>query len=212
MVSYAPRVGFAAPPAGGRAMDWVLMATGFTGALTLVFLARAVHRRLGWDTSLATHFSPKGGCTEAIVEELKRARREILVQAYSFTSDPLTYGLIEAKKRGVDVEILLDKSNEVERYSDLHILLENGLAPLIDGHHAIAHNKIMIIDRRTVITGSFNFTNQAEHENAENLLIIKGHPELIKAYCQNFAAHKEHSQAAQVKTPAHTGATRNKAA
>jgi phosphatidylserine/phosphatidylglycerophosphate/cardiolipin synthase-like enzyme len=183
-------------------MDWLLMATGFTGALTLIFLVRGIHRRFGWMLSITFHFSPKGGCTEAVVQELKRARREILVQAYSFTSEPLTNSLIEAKKRGVDVEILLDKSNEVERYSDLHMFLENGLAPLIDAHHAIAHNKIMIIDRRTLITGSFNFTNQAEHENAENLLIIKGKPELIKAYCENFAAHKSHCQPAQVKAAA----------
>jgi phosphatidylserine/phosphatidylglycerophosphate/cardiolipin synthase-like enzyme len=193
-------------------MDWLLMATGFTGALTLVFLVRGAYRRLGWMSSISFHFSPKGGCTEAVTQELKRARREILVQAYSFTSEPLTNGLIEAKKRGVDVEILLDKSNEVERYSELHVFLESGLAPLIDSHHAIAHNKIMIIDRRILITGSFNFTNQAEHENAENLLIIKGHPELIKAYCQNYAAHKSHSQPAQVKAPAQAGLTRNKAA
>jgi phosphatidylserine/phosphatidylglycerophosphate/cardiolipin synthase-like enzyme len=180
-------------------MDWVLMATGFTGALTLVFLVRGAYRRLGWVPSLTAHFSPKGGCTEAIVGELKRARREVLVQAYSFTSDALTNELIEAKKRGVDVEILLDKSNEAERYSDLHILVEHGLAPLIDAHHAIAHNKVMIIDRRTLVTGSFNFTNQAEHENAENLLIVKGRPELVQAYRENFAAHKAHSQPAEVK-------------
>ncbi len=182
--------------------EWVLMATGFTGALTLVFLVRALWRRLGWMPSLAWHFSPKGGCTEAIVQELKRARREILVQAYSFTADPLTFALIEAKKRGVNVQILMDKSNEAERYSDLHILLEHGLAPLIDAQHAIAHNKIMIIDRHTLVTGSFNFTNQAEHENAENLLIIKGHAELVSAYRANWEAHKSHCQAAQLKTPA----------
>lgn len=192
-------------------MDWVLMATGFTGALTLVFLVRSVYRRFGWLPALAAYFSPKGGCTDAIVGELKRARREVLVQAYSFTADPLTNELIEAKKRGVEVEVLLDKSNEVERYSDLHILLEHGLAPLIDGHHAIAHNKIMIIDRRTLITGSFNFTNQAEHENAENLLVIKGRPDLIRAYRDNFMAHKAHSQPAQIK-PAAAPSARHKAA
>jgi phosphatidylserine/phosphatidylglycerophosphate/cardiolipin synthase-like enzyme len=192
-------------------MDWVLMATGFTGALTLVFLARAVCRRFGWMPSIAVYYSPKGGCLDAIVRELKLARRQILVQAYSFTAEPLTQGLVEAKKRGVDVEVLLDRSNEVERYSDLHAFLQNGLAPLIDAHHAIAHNKVMIIDRRTLITGSFNFTHQAEHENAENLLVIKGHPELIRSYCQNFAAHKTHCQPAQAKAPAETPSARSKA-
>lgn len=180
-------------------LDWLLIATGFTGALTCVHLLRVLHRRFATPPSVAVHFSPKGGCTDAIVHELKAARKEILVQAYSFTADPITFGLVEAKKRGVDVKILLDKSNEQEPYSDLHILLENGLAPLTDSHHAIAHNKIMIIDQRTLVTGSFNFTNQAEHENAENLLVIKGHPELIKLYRQNFDTHKAHCQPSQAK-------------
>jgi phosphatidylserine/phosphatidylglycerophosphate/cardiolipin synthase-like enzyme len=177
------------------------MATGFTGAWTLLFLARGALRKLGRIPSTLSYFSPKGGCQDAIVKELKAARREILVQAYSFTADPLTYGLIEAKKRGVNVEILLDKSNEVERSSDLHIFLENGLPPLIDASHAIAHNKVIIVDKATIITGSFNFTNQAETQNAENLLIIKGNADLVQAYRQNFLSHKAHSKPAEVKTP-----------
>ncbi len=196
-------------------MLWVEIGTGFTGALTLVFLVRAAMRRLGRMPLVNAHFSPKGGCQEAVVRELKKARREILVQAYSFTADPITNTLVEAKKRGVHVEILLDKSNEVERYSDLRIFLDQGLHPLIDANHAIAHNKIMIVDQKVLITGSYNFTNQAEHENAENLLILKGHPELVALYRQNFLAHKGHSKPAQVKTPVdthHAGSAAKKAA
>jgi phosphatidylserine/phosphatidylglycerophosphate/cardiolipin synthase-like enzyme len=182
-------------------MLWAEIGTGFTGALTLVLLVRAAMRRLGMMPAVAAHFSPKGGCQEAVVRELKSARREILVQAYSFTADPLTYALVDAKKRGVHVDVLLDRSNEAERYSDLHIFLEHGLAPLIDAQHAIAHNKVMIIDQKVLITGSYNFTNQAEEDNAENLLVIKGHPELVRLYRQNFLAHKGHCKPAQLKAP-----------
>src|SRR5947209_3893789 len=139
-------------------MMWVQMATGFTGALTLVFLYRLAARRFGRLPSFAVHFSPKGGCQDAVVREIKSARHEILVQAYSFTADPLTFALVEAKKRGLHVDILLDHSNEVEHYSDLRIFLDQGLAPLIDASHAIAHNKVMIIDQMVLITGSYNFT------------------------------------------------------
>jgi phosphatidylserine/phosphatidylglycerophosphate/cardiolipin synthase-like enzyme len=69
----------------------------------------------------------------------------------------------------------------------------------IDHDHAIAHNKIIIIDKTTLITGSFNFTNQAEHENAENLLIIKGHPELLNLYRECFFKHREHSKPAMLR-------------
>jgi len=113
-------------------MQWVLIATGFTGALTLVFLLRRAYKFFVPPAETEVFFSPKGGCQDAIVRELKRARKEILVQAYSFTADPITYGLVEAKKRGVHVEILLDRSNEEASYSDLHILVENQVPILID--------------------------------------------------------------------------------
>ncbi|HZZ82150.1 MAG TPA: phospholipase D family protein, partial [Gemmataceae bacterium] len=151
------------------------------------------------------------GCQEAIVAELKKARHEILVQAYSFTADPLTFALVEAKKNGVIVEIVLDKSNEVDRYSDLHFFIENQMDVKIDHNHAIAHNKIIIIDKKVLITGSYNFTNQAENENAENLMIVTGHPELVAWYRDNFFKHHEHSKPAEIReskdrrAPSHAG-------
>jgi phosphatidylserine/phosphatidylglycerophosphate/cardiolipin synthase-like enzyme len=182
-------------------MTWLLLATGFMGGLTLVFVVRWLARWLERSSSVAAYHSPKGGCTDAVVRELKRGRRDIWVQAYSFTSKPIAQALIDAKARGVHVEILLDKSNEQETYTELGHLLTEGLMPHIDAQHAIAHNKIIIIDRRTLITGSFNFTHQAEVENAENVLIIKGQPELLQSYCRSFLAHKAHCQAPKTKVP-----------
>jgi phosphatidylserine/phosphatidylglycerophosphate/cardiolipin synthase-like enzyme len=184
-------------------MMWVQIAMGFTGALTLAFLLRLAARRFGLLPSVDVHFSPRGGCQDAILREIKSARHEILVQAYSFTAEPLTLALVEAKKRGLDVDILLDHSNEQERYSDLHLFLDHNMAPLIDAEHPIAHNKVMIIDKKVLITGSFNFTNQAEHENAENLLILRGDPDLLAAYRQNFLAHKGHSKAPETSKQGH---------
>ena len=63
----------------------------------------------------------------------------------------------------------------------------------IDAAHAIAHNKIIIIDQETVITGSFNFTRAAEEKNAENLLIMRNR-ELAKVYIDNWYRHREHSE------------------
>jgi phosphatidylserine/phosphatidylglycerophosphate/cardiolipin synthase-like enzyme len=177
----------------------IQIATGFMGAFWLFYIRRFLIRRFTTPPEIVSFFSPKGGCVEAIAREIQAARHEILVQAYSFTSDPLTLGLAEAKKRGVDVHVLLDKSNEKESYSDLKLFVQHDLVPLIDSKHAIAHNKIMIIDRRVLITGSYNFTNQAEHENAENLVIIKGYPGLIKAYREHFESHKAHCEQPNLK-------------
>src|SRR5258708_21596552 len=125
---------------------WIFIATGFSGALTLHFLLRLVYRSVAPPASVEAHFSPKGGATDVIVSELGRARREILVLAYSFTSQQISKALVDAKTRGVHVELILDHSNETEPYSDLHFFLEQNLTPLIDAHHAIAHNKAIIID------------------------------------------------------------------
>jgi phosphatidylserine/phosphatidylglycerophosphate/cardiolipin synthase-like enzyme len=190
-------------------MDWLLLLTGATGTYTLLFLLRRASHLLRTPPSHAVHFSPHGGCTDIIVSELKQARHEVLVLAYSFTSRPIAQALVDAKLRGARVEIVLDHSNEAETHTELPFLIEQGLAPLIDPHHAIAHSKVMVLDGHTVLTGSFNFTNQAEHENAENLVILRGYHDLAAAYRKNFAAHKEHARAPEAKDKAtpHAGTT-----
>jgi phosphatidylserine/phosphatidylglycerophosphate/cardiolipin synthase-like enzyme len=180
-------------------MDWLLLATGATGGWTLLFVLRLLYRRWGAPPSIAVYHSPQGGCTGAILAELARARQEILVQAYSFTSKPIAEALVAAKTRGVHVEILLDRSNEQETCAAIGSLLEEGLAPRLDADHGRAHNKVIVIDRRTVITGSFDFTPQAEAENAENLLVIKGHPEVARSYRDRFMAHREHCEPSTMK-------------
>ncbi len=86
-------------------------------------------------------------------QALAGARQTVLVQAYSFTSAPKA--LVDAHKRGVRVEVILDKSQRTEKYSAADFLAHAGIPTRIDAQHAIAHNKIMILDRATVITGSF---------------------------------------------------------
>ncbi len=140
------------------------------------------------------YFSPNGGGTTAIVNEIQAARQEILVQAYSFTSTPIAKALLDAHKRGVKIDAILDKSQKSAKYSSATFLSNAGVPVLIDNHHAIAHNKIMIIDKSVLITGSFNFTKAAEEKNAENLLIMKGNQPLIAKYIRNFEEHKGHSE------------------
>jgi len=89
---------------------------------------------------------------------------------------------------------VLDKSQKSEQYSSADFVSRAGIPTLIDSAHQIAHNKIMLIDGQTIITGSFNFTKNAEENNAENLLVIRGRPDLYQAYENNFRQHYGHSQ------------------
>lgn len=151
-----------------------------------------LHRSTG---TTEVYFSPQGGTSEAIVKEINTAKREILVQAYSFTSQPIAKALIDARKRGVKIVAVVDKSQRKEKYSEADFLVHAGIPAYIDERHAIAHNKIIIIDRSTLITGSFNFTKAAEERNAENLMILKGNTPLVNLYINNFEQHKGHSLA-----------------
>ena len=139
------------------------------------------------------YFSPNGGTTQAIIKEINDAKSEILVQAYSFTSSPIAKALVDANKRGVKVEAILDKSQRKQTYTEATFLSNMNIPTYIDSKHGIAHNKVMIIDRTTVVTGSFNFTKAAEEKNAENLLIIKS-KELAKLYADNWMKHWDHSE------------------
>ncbi len=68
-----------------------------------------------------------------------------------------------------------------------------GIQACIDAAHAIANNRIIIIDGETVTTGSFNFTKAAKTSNSENVLILKNQ-QLAKQYIENWNRHKGHSE------------------
>ena len=141
---------------------------------------------------MQVYFSPQGGCTAAVVNAVNGAKETVLVQAYSFTSAPIAKALVDAHKRGVNVQVILDKSQRTEKYS-LATFLENaGIPTFVDDIHGIAHNKVMVIDSRIVITGSFNFTMDAEESNAENLLVIPD-AALAEEYANNWRERFAHS-------------------
>jgi len=142
---------------------------------------------------IAVCFTPGGDCTDLIVDQIATAQQQVLVQAYSFTSPEIVKALADAKRRGVDVRVILDKSNtckdggECEKKGAIaaETLADVGVPVMIDHIHGIAHNKVMIIDGMRVITGSFNFTRAAQERNAENLLVI-GDPDLAHRYAVNW--------------------------
>lgn len=144
-------------------------------------------------TQIRVYFTPGDSAEMAIVDQLVNAKESILVQAYSFTNPAIAAALADAQSRGVNVVILLDKSHRTQRYSAADFTAKSGITTLIDDRHAIAHNKIMIIDGRVVVTGSYNFTKAAEKNNAENLVIIESGAVADKFH-NNWQKHRKHSQ------------------
>lgn len=131
-------------------------------------------------------FTPNDNCTELITHQIQSATSSIYVQAYSFTSQPIAAALSQAHAKGINVAILVDKSQrESASYSVAHQLARQGIPIWVDYRPAIAHNKVMVIDKRTVITGSFNFTASAQKRNAENVIIIND-PWVAAQYVNNW--------------------------
>ncbi|MGL9718279.1 MAG: phospholipase D-like domain-containing protein, partial [Wolbachia sp.] len=95
-----------------------------------------------------------------------------------------------SKERGVDVKVILDKSQLYSKHSVINELFASGIPVWIDDKPKIAHNKVIIVDNQKVITGSFNLSKTAEKGNAENLLIINEYPELVQQYVKNWETRK----------------------
>ena len=163
---------------------------------------RVAEPAIGTDTvpvaQIRVYFTPGNTVETAIAETIAAAQHRILVQAYSFTNPMIVQALADARARGVEVIVVLDKSNRNQKYSAADFTSHSGIETLIDDRHAIAHNKIMIIDEHIVITGSYNFTRAAEKSNAENLVIIVSAP-IAQKYLQNWQKHRKHSQHYQPK-------------
>lgn len=121
---------------------------------------------------MEAYFSPHGGCTEAVIRAIAGAERRVFVQAYSFTSGPICLALRRAHSRGMRVEVLIDKGEAFDRGSVVPALLAWGIIVRAEMSGGLGHNKIVLVDDSLVLTGSFNFTDNAEEHNQENLLVI----------------------------------------
>jgi phosphatidylserine/phosphatidylglycerophosphate/cardiolipin synthase-like enzyme len=158
----------------------------------LVGSMQAQQRRAA--TDIDVYFSPGGGCTDAVVAAIAGAKQNVAIAAYSFTSTPIARAVADAHRRGVEIVVVMDKSQRTEKYTSATFLTNAGVRVLIDETHDAMHSKYMVIDGATVLTGSFNYSRAAEETNAENMLILR-RPELAKQYLDNFAKHLAHAKA-----------------
>ncbi|HVB59014.1 MAG TPA: phospholipase D-like domain-containing protein [Candidatus Acidoferrales bacterium] len=185
MIAVPPR------PAVKPARVWLLAAVVLATMLVAVSASAA---------QIEACFSPPlpGGCdpAAAVVQAIGGARKTVLVQMYALTSRRIVSALVNAKRRGVDVRAIVDRRQLDEDRSDTNAvarLASGGVPVLVDTVPGLMHNKIMIVDGATVITGSFNYTWSAEHRNAENLLVIHD-ATLAAEYTQNWNIHAAKSR------------------
>lgn len=129
-------------------------------------------------------FSPYQGATELVVKTIEQAKKSVHVAAYSFTSKPIADALIAARDKGIDIEVVLDKSQTGGRM--MKYIKDHGIPARINNQYSIMHDKFMVIDEKTLELGSFNYTAAAEKRNAENVLVIHGADKTVQDYASQW--------------------------
>jgi phosphatidylserine/phosphatidylglycerophosphate/cardiolipin synthase-like enzyme len=141
-------------------------------------------------------FTPTENCADKIISVIDDSNKSIYVMAYGFTSVPITDSLLRAKARGVEVDVILDKSNAGVKKTIPITFSDNKIPVYIDYRPPIAHNKVMIIDNNIVITGSYNFTGNAQ-KNAENVIFIRNLNKVKHLYMNNWNHRQQQSMSFQ---------------
>lgn len=131
-------------------------------------------------------FSPKMGATDLVIKTINSAKTSIRVAAYSFTSKDIAQALLNASKRGIDVKVVVDKSQATAKYTSATFLANVGIPIKIDHKYAIMHNKFIVIDGNTIELGSFNYTSAAENKNAENVMVIHNNNDIADKYTHEW--------------------------
>src|SRR5690348_16626670 len=111
---------------------------------------------------ISVFFSPNGGAGAAVVAEINAAKSTLDVQAYLLTTKEIIGPIAKAHARGVKVRVVMDAEKAGSDYSAATYLANAGVPVFLDSEHKEAHNKIMLIDGKTILTGSFNFTRAAD--------------------------------------------------
>ena len=150
--------------------------------------ASVVHPKvtLSDGTQIFTHFSPENNISSSLLKEIGSAKTSIHFMAFSFTQDALGSAMRDSFESGIDVRGVFEKRQVDDRYSEYNAMKKAGVRVTLDRNRRAMHHKVIVIDAETVITGSYNFSKRAEERNSENLLIIKGNPNIAQAYLAEF--------------------------
>jgi phosphatidylserine/phosphatidylglycerophosphate/cardiolipin synthase-like enzyme len=123
--------------------------------ITILFLSCTTQAQI------SVYFSPNGGCENAVINQINKARSQILVAIYTFTEEEIAQALVNAKKNGIGIEVLMDKTQASGAYAKGVFLASKGIPVRYSTGQGLMHNKFAVIDTLIVITGSFNWASAA---------------------------------------------------
>lgn len=144
-------------------------------------------------------FSPEGSARELVLQTINQAHTSIEMIGYSFQAPDIAQALVNAHDRGVNVRVVVDKRRNQVKSSQttMQYVASHGVELRIDGHYHIQHDKTIIVDGKTVETGSFNFAPSAETENSENVIVLRDMPEVTQQYVAHWQSRWDQGVAFQ---------------
>ena len=122
---------------------------------------------------------------KAIIQSLKNAKESIKICVFTISDNDITDAIISARKRGVSVKVITDNDKLNDRGSDIRSIAEAGIVVKIDQKDSHMHHKFCLIDKKILLTGSYNWTRSAAERNQENLLVTE-EPKMVKSYLREF--------------------------
>ncbi|MDQ7990777.1 MAG: phospholipase D family protein [Candidatus Dactylopiibacterium sp.] len=133
-------------------------------------------------------FSPEGSAHQLVLKTIEGARHSIRMMAYAFSAPDIVQALGDATRRGVEVRVVVDKKRNADKAGQRAIrdATAQGVALRTNDRYTLHHDKVIIVDDDTVETGSFNFAPSAERSNSENVVVLRGLPEITRQYVAHW--------------------------
>lgn len=137
-------------------------------------------------------FSPNEGSEKLVIKAIDSAKTQIRMLTYSFTSAPVVAALVRAKKRNVDVALVVDYKNNISEdrsgkaRAALGTVSTAGIAVRTISAYPIHHDKLICIDNAHVETGSYNYSDAAARKNSENVIVLWNNPKLASVYLKHW--------------------------
>jgi phosphatidylserine/phosphatidylglycerophosphate/cardiolipin synthase-like enzyme len=133
---------------------------------------------------------PEGTALQLVLKTIDSAQQEIRLMGYSFTSPEVTRSLIAAKRRGVDIRVVLDQKANTGKASvaAMNVLVSAGIPVRTVDVYTILHDKVIVADKRNTEVGSFNFSRAADRSNSENVLVVWDDPVVAHSYLNHWAS------------------------
>jgi len=135
-------------------------------------------------------FAPDAGAEALVIKVIEEATRFLRLAGYSFTSPPVVRALLDAKKRGIDVKVLIDDQGNrgASSVAAINLVVGAGIPTKTISAYAIHHDKYIVADGRNIETGSFNYTQSAARRNSENVLVVWDDPVTAAKYLTHWNA------------------------